>query len=394
MEGRGETKGGKRIRDRIYDHDPWRLLKLSYVLLFASWVLDILPCPYLHPCIETFFAYDSGDVITVILVIWTFTATLLVFYMGKKDDHCYGIRMYDALKRKYTQEKGPLWMVVAFLTEIAVLMVAAGRRWPITIMVFGVIQVVNMLYVFGLICDETSEETILKRVRGEFLDLMEKGGMGHHGPENGELDDLLLVRMIKAMDYSDMAEADRLLGVLNAPSKCMGNTGSAADRKTEGQKDIWHWEVSKRLARYILEASGGTGHGAGILTAWSMEESSTLEVKKGILVALLEYADAERSDNVLQICHKLLRIERDHQNELYIWCILYQEIKKCFADEKWRWFDAKWLYGARNRTWGQEDRKIALVFWRELSECDEVSKDGQDWEWFYRIFADGAREDI
>ena len=50
-------------------------------ILAAFIALDLAPVDYCCKLVEQIFTYETGVLVSVILVIWTFTATLVIFYL-------------------------------------------------------------------------------------------------------------------------------------------------------------------------------------------------------------------------------------------------------------------------------------------------------------------------
>ena len=143
----------------------------------------------------------GGDLIAIILVIWTFTVSLSVYVLEKAQERYYGIKIEDLLIRDL--KRGKLWGLAALiLLELLLLILATVGSWKISLVISAFLQFYTMIYFFLLVCLKVSEANVLKQIGKEVAEIEELSG----------LQGLLLRNMIRKLQYEDEEQCDELLG--------------------------------------------------------------------------------------------------------------------------------------------------------------------------------------
>ncbi len=146
----------------------------------------------------------GGDLIAIILVIWTFTVSLSVYVLEKVQERYYGIKIEDLLIRDL--KRGKLWGLAALiLLELLLLILATVGDWEISLVISAFLQFYTMIYFFLLVCLKVSEANVLERIGKEVAEKEELSG----------LQGLLLRNMIRKLQYEDEEQREALLNVLN-----------------------------------------------------------------------------------------------------------------------------------------------------------------------------------
>lgn len=157
----------KKFSDRLnntYKFLSVYFLPLTFVCLFVAFVFDIIPAPYCCAAVENFFCHrDHSPIMNTSLVIWTFGASLLVYFMGRMENRCFGIRFYEALLAREGRA-GLLRKVLVFLGEIFLLEICATCPLRITFFAVCMLQPVNIIYIFMIIMQETSQDIVVKTI--------------------------------------------------------------------------------------------------------------------------------------------------------------------------------------------------------------------------------------
>lgn len=197
----------------------WLSVSLVPVTLFTIFLtvgLDLCPLPYISPFIESVFMYqDITPLVSAVLVVWTFSATLVVYFMGKMSDRCFGIHFYDAV----LTHEGKNWLLVKaflFLIEIALLAGFAVYGFRISFTVLCLLQMLNMGYIFLMVNLETSRNHVLFWVNDENGKVFQKLKNNMDMEEisdyfNKESSEWLLIKILRGIDYDDSYEMEYLL---------------------------------------------------------------------------------------------------------------------------------------------------------------------------------------
>ncbi len=165
---------------------------------------DLSQQPYWNKAIEKLFSGVGGDLIAIILVIWTFTVSLSVYVLEKVQERYYGIKIEDLLIRDL--KRGKLWGLAALiLLELLLLILATVGDWEISLVISAFLQFYTMIYFFLLVCLKVSEANVLERIGKEVAEKEELSG----------LQGLLLRNMIRKLQYEDEEQREALLNVLN-----------------------------------------------------------------------------------------------------------------------------------------------------------------------------------
>lgn len=142
-------------------------LLASVAFLTAAIALDCSHKPYCSPAVEQFFtSLDRSTYISTSLVIWTFGTALLIYFMGRMGDRCFGIRYYEAL---LAQRGKCLWVcnLIVFFGEIVLLEIVASLSWPITLFVISMLQLLNAAYIFFAVLYGTSQGSVVDAVKDQ-----------------------------------------------------------------------------------------------------------------------------------------------------------------------------------------------------------------------------------
>lgn len=278
---------------------------LCCVLIFVLILFDLSSREYISPIIEKIFTYDIGNAVAITVVIWTFTVTLSVYYLGKMEDRCFGIRMIDVLISAYKPKK--LFILgTIILSELFVLIIAAIGELEITITGIVLLQFFTMTYMFLLVCLETSRSTVKIRIKGQLSAV-----------SGAEIENLLLINMINNLNYNSKDDCNALLEVL----KSLPSGAEAA--------------AGKKIAEYIVDA-GSESIVWNIIKQWLVELEESSDLRKGIVMAMVEGLSPKTFPIFLGILDSIEN-ERDAK-ELYIWFVVYNMHLSHSEGQSWRVF--------------------------------------------------------
>lgn len=345
---------------------------LILVCLAVCIRIDIFPFSFCCAALKNVFNYDAGDLIAVILVIWTFTATLVVFYLERMESRRYGIRMITIILRSYN-ENSLFLMTATFMAELLALIFASIVSLKITLIVSSLIQFGTMIFVFLMVCIETSDDHFREIMRTEYQSVKYHESMSYEEVEV-IYKELMVVKMIRNMDYSSYNNLEDLEQILNE---------NPVDKNwTNVRKYINH-----KSTQLILEAGNSNTGKKTIILDLFMYKEAVLDDKKGILTALIETL----SPLNLEICQIILTTEGRYQKELSIWCIVLNRFLGEFNDEKWR--QCYFMYFFENIKNDIEPHMEELL-WKYAAEINEDYKQTEI-SWIYdtvRYFEAGGEK--
>lgn len=317
-----------------------KLWALCCICIFLEIILDLLPCQYVFGFLERIFSYNIGNVIAITVVIWTFTVTLSIYYLGKMDERCFGIRMIEVIIIKYHPFKLFI-LAIIIMSELLVLIIAAILEWEITIAGIAVLQFFTMVYMFLMVCMETSRTTIIKGIETQSLD---KSG---DKTDNGKF---LIYEMISNIDYENNCDVNVLLDILFKISPLI---------------TVEHSEkIGKQLANCIILNGKKSENMWDMLRNWFVSDMSFMEMKRGILMAVVD----NLSPSNFNYCNRMLASVKgnDCAKELYLLFVIYNLFLSKYEGENWRNSYTGRIMVSFFTEWNEEDRKKAIILWKHL----------------------------
>ena len=340
----------------FYKHITGRIMLVCMIICVLLCIfigLDIMFLPYQKICLPQFFSYEESSLIAVILVVWTFTATLVVFYLEKMEERRYGIRMIEILLITYKQ-KALFVMTITFMAELFILILASIISLKFTLVASAIIQFGTMLFVFVMVCVETSKDHVQKVIEEQYLEMQYGKDMKFSDLEN-LYNPLLLIKMIRNLDYSNKENIDDLLHIIkNVP------------RYAEWQHA--ERDINRKLTEYIIASENDKDGLLTLLVSKFHSEKEGLDAKKGILLPLMEFISLTN----LRLCEVLLKTaDKNYQKDLYIWCVSINMYLEDYNDERWRQHYTLRIYENIQNNVTEKDRELLLKNQTELADVFE-----------------------
>ncbi|HJD45211.1 MAG TPA: hypothetical protein H9909_00065, partial [Candidatus Mediterraneibacter norfolkensis] len=335
---------------------------LILVCLAVCIRIDIFPFSFCCAVLKNVSNYDAGNLIAVILVIWTFTATMVVFYLERMESRRYGVRMITIILRSYN-ENSLFLMASTFMAELLVLIFASIVSLKITLIVSSLIQFGTMIFVFFMVCIETSDDHFRKIMKSEYKSVECYESMNFEEVEE-IYKELMVVKMIRNMDYSIYDNLEELEQILNR---------NPADKNWKNVRKY----INHKSTQLILEAGNSRKGIKTVILDLFMYKETVPDDKKGILAALIEAL----SPLNLEICQTLLTAEKQYQKELYIWCIVLNRFLGEFNDEKWRQEYFNYFF---ERIKNDIDQDTESLLWRYAEEINKGYRE-KGLSWIYDI---------
>ena len=309
---------------------------------------DLIQRSHRNEVIEELFSGVGGDLIAIILVIWTFTVSLSVYVLEKAQERYYGIKIEDLLIRDL--KRGKLWGLAALiLLELLLLILATVGSWKISLVISAFLQFYTMIYFFLLVCLKVSEANVLKQIGKEVAEIEELSG----------LQGLLLRNMIRKLQYEDEEQCDELLGILK--DSVLG----ALQRMPREDPEVRNRMIGfcGELAREIVECGKRTETVLLILRNWCMNGGFPEEAGLGVVDALVRDVCPWN----LEIFEGLLAVERKHQRAMRIRAIVGNLYAQQFDGEGWRRMIAGKLKAGLDLR-REQNLHLAVEYWDQLDE--------------------------
>lgn len=194
---------------KIYRNIKYKWACIVLVILTVSTIYDLFLCTR-WPLLENIFSIEKNDftgIAGMILVVWTFTMALVIFWMGRVEDKQYGIRIMDVFIKTIspnTPFKELTLMAIAIAVELIEVFFAVFFKWKYTLKITAFLQILTMMYIFMAVCIEGSRTNILEQIKKSSVDyILDSRNIG-----DGIND--FMANMIKSIDYRDEREVNLL----------------------------------------------------------------------------------------------------------------------------------------------------------------------------------------
>lgn len=313
---------------------------LSIICLAVAIVLDWLPVPYCCPGVEKFFTFkDYSPYVSTSLVIWTFGASLLIYFMGKMGERCFGIRYHEVLLAR--EQKGQLSGKLAlFFAEILLLEIVATCRHPITLFTISMLQISNIVFILQMVTKETSQSNVTNTITEQNRKVLKRLTDQARGIEgdssanlrklerfiDGEKQNWLLIKAMRGINYNRFEDIECLADSLLPQEDDLSSV-------PEPMQLILFW----KLGCLMLE-NGTTWEGIPaalnhLLIAVAANSGYSKEVKEGLLAALALRGNTW--DHQDRFWDMLKRIDNSQRGTIIDWSDGL--LKEVLADRAYAW---------------------------------------------------------
>ena len=347
-----------------------------------TYVVDMVQKGYYPKWLGDLFKYDIGCVIAIVVVIWAFTASLSVHCLDKFGNRYYGISIKDVLV--FDLKKRNIFALVSIiLIDLFSLIFGAILELRITIIMIALQQFGVMIYSFLFVCQKTSYRYILKQIKIEMEeytevkleDLVEQiKEIDIKNSKTSIVREPFLFKMIRNLDYSDIYSSNELLEVLEKSSEMLFYILQKEEqiKDTSNKENLLKLQkniiiFSKYITSNIIDTAKTKKDILNFLYNWMEIENLKLEVKQGIIAALLEDLTIQN----VEICQNLIKAEQTYQKELEIWRVVYNLYMQECVDEEWRVIYTK-QFIILHQNWVQKDIEMVLRYWRYIDGTREI----------------------
>lgn len=333
------------------------VMKVVPVIMVISIVFDLCDRRYALPILELIFHRSRSDFIglgSLIFIIWTFSTTLVVFFLGCVNDRRYGIRIIDIVLAEKGAVNELFKLAIWFLLELLILFWAVLYEKEITLTVCLAVQIIWMLFFFLMICRETSEFTVRDKIVQDTVMQIEVSGTAGK----------LLYKMMRNIEYENLIETENFFEVMEELE--------ARDTVNPVAKSRAVREFTSDFTEYMMKQMNDRGRTFSILGNWLTEKYS-INIKRGIIKGIL--------DNAYESCcpkvEEILDLEFEQKRDIVIWGMLYNSFYSKSIGQSYRAILSEQLKRAVHPSLNPDDEEGIWNIWYDfVSEENEKSEGG------------------
>lgn len=342
---------------RLINKIRWEICII--VGIIAALILDALPYEY-WPAVEWIFVRKEDEFIGIaamILVVWTFTMSMVIFWISHMDDKRYGIRLLDLfIQGLYPSGYKRLVVMGGVLVfELAAIFWATFYKREITLIIITGMQIFIMMYMFLMICVESSQMNIREQIKCQAVDYIQQN------IEKGNGINRFLVKMIDYTNYKDESELSQLKDMLKDIEKDTEEKASLEKDKKKIQKSMQRFMSS--CTDYIIKACNDRETITNIVKIL-MEESQSLYTKIGIFLSVMENEYRTNTPSVRDIAE----VQFQDRKEVIAAGLAYSGY---YSSQKNDINYLKITRGVYKYLWkqmGDDELKIIFNTWKDLSK--------------------------
>lgn len=322
------------------------VMKVVPVIMAVSIVFDLCNRRYALPILELIFHRSRSDFIglgSLIFIIWTFSTTLVVFFLGCVNDRRYGIRIIDIVLAEKGAVNELFRLAIWFLMELLILFWAVLYEKEITLTVCLAVQIIWMLFFFLMICRETSEFTIRDKIVQDTVMQIEVSGTAGK----------LLYKMMRNIEYENLIETENFFEVMEELE--VRDTVNPAARSRAVR------EFTSDFTEYMMKQINDRRRAFSILGNWLTEKYS-INIKRGIIKGIL--------DNAYESCcpkvEEILDLEFEQKRDIVIWGMLYNSFYSKSIGQSYRAILSEQLKGAVHPSLNSDDEEGIWNIWYDF----------------------------
>lgn len=278
-----------------------KIFSRKIVLLF--WLIIVLEAfciDYFLHC-EEFFSFSAGNLVAVIVVIWTFTLSVCTLLSQEIDKKYFGVRLIHLVKKAQEQKIITGFVFIYLISDIVILIIATVLDLKLLLLVDVGLQLFTMSWIALFAFTYVTRENVLKQVKREIqeVDLL--------GDDNEVVNDrginLMFYNFLQCFLSSDECEYATVLCCL-------------VERVPQNKRCLYCdlkyvYRSTCRIMYFICMRcmdSGNKQKVEGVLVAW-YRKAAWQEMKSGILSGLIDIGELW----AFKLCLKLIAIECNRQ---------------------------------------------------------------------------------
>lgn len=353
---------------RLINKIRWEIWIIVGIIVALA--LDALPCEY-WPTVERIFVRKKDEfmgIAAMILVVWTFTMSMIIFWISHMDDKRYGIRLLDLfIQGLYPSGyKRLIVMGSALVIELTAIFLATFYKREISLIVITGMQIFIMVYMFLMICVESSQTNIREQIKRQAVDYIQQN------TEDGNGINQFLVKMIDYTNYKDEGEISQLKDMLEDIEE---DINTDAKEKTSLEKNKMQKSMQRFMGSctdYMIKACRDRETITNIVKIL-MDESQSVFTKVGIFLSVMENEYRKNAPSVRDIAE----VEFQDRKEVIATGLAYSGYYSSQKNDMNYLKMARGVYKDLWKQMGDDELKIIFNTWRNLSkEEDGNSEDG------------------
>lgn len=328
---------------------------LIYAGLLIPAVLDLVSVKYCSRMVEGFFQ-KTGNAYSVIsgilIAVWGFIGTLLVFWLGMFKEKQYGIPNVDIIFTNISVKKRAA-LIGIYMLELVELYLSVTYRWEITLTVLPIILFVSLAYLFAVICLEPSATNFRDTIKRKM-----KKDIQENAPITGII--LKLVKNIK--DAEEDWCLDSLISVID-------------ELNAEGMSEALEEDIRDYVAKIMdvmIKANGKEGELADIIRKYLCGQK-LLPAQYGVMWAALDNVEMIGFDCFSE---KVLNIKYENNRRVLIWGLVYNYYHRGYEGQGYRRMLTEQFRKILENELNKEERQFLNRCWNEMAEKDEDSRMG------------------
>lgn len=245
-------------------------------------------------------------------VIWTFTVSLVLFYLGKMEDKRYGIRIVDMMPSDLPFEK-VIVLVITFLSQLIILLVVLLTGRVIMLVGCTINQVLMMTYVFIMVSVEISStnvrDKIIERARRCIV------------RQEDEID-WTLSKLLIGVNYNDFQEVKEV--------EMLFNEITANESEERGV-----YNFAKEFAKHVIRTCKSKEIKAQVINRLLIN-TENIYTKRGVFTAALLCPECIDISSIIYT-------KFDAREKIFLWAIAYCIFYYQYENQKHLLFFAKLL---------------------------------------------------
>ncbi len=324
----------------------YKVFTFASIILMTIWVIfDIFfahnLAPYLPLLGEKFYEpsytrnFKTDEILDVIIVVWTVTWTVIIFFSEHVKDRTFGIHFREILKKSGDSEYFFNFMSVIRFVEMILLIAASFLDWYIFTLHMAVWQIIDLGLTYYFIITIFSDDNLLYMIQNNLNNYCKK--YLEAKPEElkkikSDYHNILFYEMLRSMDYNDSYAFDNMQSILMYSINDIneeGFTSPAPGSRQEEYSTLQRlYDLFNQFIHTLLKSARDESRRLEILiniyAGNELKEPRSTYIRKFMLLSLLSDTDPKNQNLVEQILpyngvgeHSITPAE---SCRLLIWC--------------------------------------------------------------------------
>jgi len=301
----------------------YKVFTIASIFFMLIWVIiDIFLAHQLAPCLpflgDKFYEpgytrnFKTDEILDVIIVVWTVTWTVIIFFSEHVKDRAFGIHFREILKRSGNSDIFFNLMSVIRFVEMILLIAASFLDWYIFTLHMAVWQIIDLGLTYYFIITILSDDNILFMIQNDLDNYCEK--YLEANPKELEIiksgyHDMLFYKMLRSMDYNDSYACDNMQSILMCSIKAINIKSFTSPNPCSGQEEYSKlrrlYELFNQFIHTLLNSARDESRRLEnliyIYAGNELKEPRSTCIRKFVLLSLLSDTDPKNQNLVDQI---------------------------------------------------------------------------------------------